>query len=318
MASKQKRFLLLSAVILAFSFAISLFYGSAGFLDLSQDTMKTILIHLRLPRSLGALLAGSALACSGALVQTVLDNPLASGNLIGINSAASFFTILSGILFPSAFGLGGIAGFAGGMLCTALILFLIWKKNAGKLTVLLAGMAISQVFSAGIDVLTVIFPDALSGYAAFKIGSLASLTLQKTLAGALLIIPALAGVFLCTKSLEMFALGTMQSQALGFPVRKWTVVFLGLASLLCAGTVSFCGMLGFVGLIIPAWLRRFHFPIRLYILECIVLGAALVCLADFAGRTLVIPWELPAGLILSLAGGPYFVYLLIGRRNLDA
>lgn len=318
MENKPYKLLIVSGLVLAGCFTLSLLYGSAGFLDLSSETMHSILIHLRLPRSLGALLAGSALACSGALVQTVLDNPLASGNLIGINSAAGFFTLLAGIFFPSAFGLGSLAGFCGGMLCTALILFLIWKKQAGKLTVLLAGMAISQVFSAGTDVLTVIFPDALNGYAAFRIGSLASLTLQKVASGAILIMPGILLVFLCSKALEMFSLGTFQSQALGFPVQKWTVFFLGIACVLSAGTVSFCGMLGFVGLIVPAWLRRFHLPVQIYLCQCVILGAALVCLADFIGRTIAMPWELPAGLILSLAGGPYFLYLLIGRRNLDA
>lgn len=316
--SHSGRILFVSVLLCAACFVLSLLAGPAGLLDLRNPTMQTILLHMRLPRALGSLLAGSALAVSGALIQTVLNNPLASANLIGINSAAGFFTILAGILFPTMVGLPSIAGFFGAMLCAGMILLLIWKKQASKLTIILAGLAISQVFSAGIDLLTVIVPDALSGYASFKIGSLASISLSKVGYGAILILPALALAIFCSRQLEMFSLGALQSKALGFPIRRWTVIFLALAALLSAGTVSFCGMLGFVGLIVPAWLRRFHLPVKTYLLECLLCGAMLVCLADVLGRVILIPWELPAGLLLALAGDPYFLYLLLGRRNLDA
>lgn len=318
MNKRQKAALAGLCLLLVLVFILSLLMGSAGFLNLQDPTMQTIFLHLRLPRSLGALLAGSALAISGALVQSVLNNPLASANIIGINAGAGFFTVLAGILFPASFIAGGLFGFFGGLLCAGLILLLIWKKQARKLTVLLAGMAISQLFSAGIDLLTILFDDALSGYASFKIGSLASVSLQKAGFGACLIIPALLLVLVCARQLEMFTIPAVQASALGFPIRKWTILFLGLAALLSAGTVSFCGMLGFVGLIIPAWLRRFHLPVFWYLSQCILCGAILVLAADLIGRTVFMPWELPAGLILSLAGCPYFLYLLIGRRNLDA
>lgn len=318
MTGQSGRLLFVSLLLCAACFVLSLLAGPAGFLDLHNPTMQTILLHLRLPRALGSLLAGNALAVSGALIQTVLNNPLASANLIGINSAAGFFTILAGILFPTMVALPPLAGFFGALLCAGMILLLIWKKQASKLTIILAGLAISQVFSAGIDLLTVIVPDALSGYASFKIGSLASISLSKVGWGAILILPALALAVFCSRQLEMFSLGALQSKALGFPIRRWTVIFLALAALLSAGTVSFCGMLGFVGLIVPAWLRRFHLPVKTYLLECLICGAMLICLADVLGRVILIPWELPAGLLLALAGGPYFLYLLLGRRNLDA
>lgn len=312
------RQIVFAVVVCILCFLLSLLAGPAGFLDLTDPTMKTILVHLRLPRAIGSILAGSALALSGALIQTVLNNPLASANLIGINSAAGFFTILASILFPKVLALPSIAGFFGALLCAGLILLLVWKKHASKLTIILAGLAISQLFSAGIDLLTVLVPDALNGYAAFKIGSLASVSLSKAQMGALLIVPAVVVTLICAKQLEMFALGPLQSKALGFPIRRWTVIFLALAALLSAGTVSFCGMLGFVGLIVPAWLRRFRFPTQIYLAQCLFWGASLVCIADVLGRVILMPWELPAGLLLALAGGPYFLYLLVGRRKLDA
>lgn len=304
----------LSAACLAV-FLVSMLAGNAGFPDLQDETMKTILLHLRLPRALGALLAGSALAVSGALVQSVLDNPLASANLIGINAGAGFFTVLAGILWPASFAAGGLLGFFGGLLAAGAVLFLVWKKQANRLTVILAGMAISQLFSAGIDLLTILVPDALGGYASFKIGSLASLSLSRVALASLLILPGLLISFLCCRQLELFSLGAVQAQALGFPLRRWTLIFLGLASLLAAGTVSFCGMLGFVGLLVPAWLRRRQLPAHLYLIACALAGAVLVACADLAGRTVWAPWEFPAGLILSLAGLPYFLYLLLDRSR---
>lgn len=318
MTNKQNTALGISLFVMVAAFCMSLLVGSAGWPTEWNPTMQTIFMHIRLPRALGAVLAGSALAISGALVQTVLNNPLASSNLIGINSAAGFFSILMSILLPTSFVASQIAGFIGGLICAGLILLLVWVRHANKLTVLLAGLAISQLFNAGIDLLTVFVPDALNGYVSFKIGSLASVSLTKCAYGASLIIPALLLVFACTRQFEMFSLGTRQSQALGLSVRKWTIIFLMIASLLSAATVSFAGMLGFVGLIVPAWLRRFHLPPFAYLGQCVCCGAALVCIADLIGRVLVLPWEMPAGLILSLAGGPYFLYLLLGRRGLNA
>lgn len=318
MTNKQKVSLTASLMVTIVSFCLSLMVGSAGLPTSWTTTMQTIFLHIRLPRALGAILAGSALAISGALVQTVLNNPLASSNLIGINSAAGFFSILMSILLPTSFLASQIAGFMGGLVCAGLILLLVWVRHAQKLTVLLAGLAISQLFNAGIDLLTVFVPDVLNGYVSFRIGSLASVSLTKCVYGAMLILPAIIFVFACTRQFEMFSLGTRQSQALGLSVRKWTIIFLSIASLLSAATVSFAGMLGFVGLIVPAWLRRFHLPPFAYLAQCVCCGATLVCMADLIGRVLVLPWEMPAGLILSLAGGPYFLYLLLERRGLNA
>lgn len=318
MASKPRKMVLGALILLVGLSVISILAGPAGWLDPMQESMRSIVLHLRLPRVLGALLAGSALALSGALVQTVLHNPLASANIIGVNASVGFFTILGSSLFPLSFSAGTVFGFFGGLACGLLVANLARKRKASRLTILLAGMAISQLFSAGIDLLTVLVPDALSGYASFKIGSLASLSLNKDLYASILILPAIVLVFLFSRELEMFTLGDRQAQALGLNVEKWSVFFLFLCALLACGVVSLCGMLGFVGLIVPAWLSRYRLPFKTFLLLCVLVGALLVCAADLIGRWILLPWELPAGLVLSLAGGPYFLYLLLERRKLDA
>lgn len=318
MNKKETGWAILATLVLFALLACSLLYGAAGFLDLRDPSMRSILMNLRLPRALGGMLAGIGLSLSGALIQKIFHNSLASPNLIGINSSVGFFSLLAGIVFPLSFSASMLAGFAGGMLCSTLVLLMVYKKRASKLTVLLAGMAISQLFSAGMDLLTILSDDALSSLATFKIGTLASLTLSKDAGAALLILPAALCVFLFSHQLELFALGDLQAQALGLALRKWTLIFLALSSLMACGVVSLCGMLGFVGLIVPAWLSRFHLPIKGYLYICAILGAALVTGADLIGRIVVLPWELPAGLILSLTGGPYFLYLLAGRKHHEA
>ncbi len=300
------------------TFFASLLLGFAGLPSLEDEVMQGILWHLRFPRAFGSLLAGGSLAIGGALVQSVLSNPLASTNILGINAGAGFFGLLASVLFPQFIWASELGGFCGALLCAGFILVLVWGKQAQKLTILLAGLAISQLFTAGMEALTLLYPDVLTGYAAFKIGSLSSLSLSKVGLGACLLLPTLCVVFGLSKQLELFSLGSFQAGALGFGVAQWSMVFLGLAALLAATVVGFCGMLGFVGLIVPAYLRRFRLPTFWYLVQCFLLGALLCEMADLLGRLLFLPWELPAGLLLSLAGGPYFLWMILERRTWDA
>lgn len=306
------------AIFCALAFLASLTLGFAGFPSLKDETMQTIVVHLRLPRALGGLLAGGALAISGALVQQVLCNPLASTNILGINAGAGFFGLLASVWFPHSLWANELGGFVGALLCAGFILALVWSQHTSKLTILLAGLALSQLLSAGMDAITILYPDVLSGYAAFKIGSLASLSLFKVSLGACVLIPTLVVVFALSQQLEFFSLGSFQAMALGFPLAQWSLVFLSLAAILASSVVGFCGMLGFVGLIVPAYLHRFRLSMPLYLSQCFLLGALLCEVADLLGRLLFLPWELPAGLLLSLVGGPYFLWMILERRHLDA
>ncbi len=306
------------AILCTLAFLASLGLGFAGFPSLEDETMRSIVVHLRLPRALGGFLAGGALSISGALVQRVLSNPLASTNILGINAGAGFFGLLASVWFPQSLWINEIGSFLGALLCAGFILALVRGHHASKLTILLAGLALSQLLSAGMDAITILYPDALSGYAAFKIGSLASLSLFKVGIGACVLIPTLCLVFALSKQLEFFSLGSFQATSLGFPLAKWSLVFLGLAAILASSVVSFCGMLGFIGLIVPAYLHRFRLSMPLYLIQCFLLGALLCEVADLLGRLLFLPWELPAGLLLSLIGGPYFLWMILERRHLDA
>ncbi len=281
----------------------------------SQLTLP-VFLHVRLPRMLGCLLAGSGLAVAGMILQTVLANPLASPNILGIQSGAGLMTVLSAALFPAAFGLRMPASFLGAFLASLFVMLLAKKIRASRSTIVLAGLAVSQIFSACIDLILTLAPDALTGYTDFRIGSLAGITLNRLLFPALCIVGAIVFTLLCARQLELMQLGQRDAQCAGLDVNHWMLGFLALASLLAGSVISFTGMIGFVGLIVPHMVRRLSpGPLMKQLVSCLLLGPAFLLLADLLARTMAAPYEIPAGILLTLAGGPYFLSLLLKGKG---
>ena len=148
----------------------SLTQGLADLLRGVPSPAARIVRFIRLPRVLAAMLAGAALAASGVLIQGVLGNPLAGPNVIGVNAGAGFCTLLCACLLPAAAHLLPAAAFAGALLASLVILLLADRMGASRITVVLAGVAISSIFSAGSDLITTLSPDATLGMSAFMIG----------------------------------------------------------------------------------------------------------------------------------------------------
>lgn len=281
----------------------------------SQLTLP-VFLHVRLPRMLGCLLAGSGLAVAGMILQTVLANPLASPNILGIQSGAGLMTVLSAALFPAAFGLRMPASFLGAFLASLFVMLLAKKVRASRSTIVLAGLAVSQIFSACIDLILTLAPDSLTGYTDFRIGSLAGITLNRLLFPALCIVGAIVFTLLCARQLELMQLGQRDAQCAGLDVNHWMLGFLALASLLAGSVISFTGMIGFVGLIVPHMVRRLSpGPLMKQLVSCLLLGPAFLLLADLLARTVAAPYEIPAGILLTLAGGPYFLSLLLKGKG---
>lgn len=281
----------------------------------SQLTLP-VFLHVRLPRMLGCLLAGSGLAVAGMILQTVLANPLASPNILGIQSGAGLMTALCAALFPAAFGLRMPASFLGAFLASLFVMLLAKKIRASRSTIVLAGLAVSQIFSACIDLILTLAPDSLTGYTDFRIGSLAGITLNRLLFPALCIVGAIVFTLLCARQLELMQLGQRDAQCAGLDVNHWMLGFLALASLLAGSVISFTGMIGFVGLIVPHMVRRLSpGPLMKQLVSCLLLGPAFLLLADLLARTVAAPYEIPAGILLTLAGGPYFLSLLLKGKG---
>lgn len=319
--------LVISLVIVILLSLASLIYGSVSIPFSSfltgrfSQTDWSILVHLRIPRMLASLLAGSALAAAGWLIQSVLANPLAAPNIIGIHSGAGLFVTLACALAPQVFGSVPIAAFLGAMASSFLVLFMASRLRAGKMSVILGGLAISQIFSAFTDLLITLYPDALSGYTDFRIGSLAGLSMPQVFSGALLILPVLLLCLLCAPELEILQMGEENAGSLGLSSHKWMIIFLVFASLLSGGAISFGGLIGFIGLIVPQISKRLlpsGCSSRAMMMETILCGAIVLLLSDLLARILFAPYEIPCGIILALAGGPYFLFLLIRKRKKPA
>lgn len=275
-----------------------------------------ILLLARLPRTCGCLLAGMALAVSGAIIQSVLNNPLAAPNVIGVNSGAGLMVILFSAIAPASISLVPFAAFAGALLGVMLVLVIGEKTGASRITLVLSGVAVSNIFSAGIDAVITFVPDALNGYSDFRIGGFANLSMSRIVPAFWLILIALILVLSLSHELDILNLGADTAQSLGLPARKLRLLFLVLAAALAGAAVSFSGLLGFVGLIIPHIMRKLvGEENHILIPACALGGAALVTICDLLARIVVAPYELPVGIVLSLLGGPFFLWLLLRQRG---
>ena len=281
-----------------------------------SDMARNILENVRVPRVLAALLAGAALAASGALIQACLDNPLASPNVIGVNSGAGLAVLLAASLVPGALWLTPLAAFAGA-LATALIIFaLSLGTGLSRLTVVLAGIAITTVFGAGMNTILIVNPDAYIGSSAFLVGGLSGVLMDDLAWPAAYIVGGLAVALLAAGKLNIMALGDDTAHALGMNVGATRLAMLGLAAVLAGAAVSFAGLLGFVGLIIPHLVRFFvGHDTRLVLPLSAVSGAAYGVVCDLLARVLFAPYEVPVGILMAFLGGPFFIYLILKTRR---
>ena len=267
-----------------------------------SDMARNILENVRVPRVLAALLAGAALATSGALIQACLDNPLASPNVIGVNSGAGLAVLLAASLVPGALWLTPLAAFIGA-LATALIIFaLSLGTGLSRLTVVLAGIAITTVFGAGKNTILLVDPDAYIGSSTFLVGGLSGVGLVAALAGA--------------AKLNILSLGDEAAHSLGVNVRAVRLGMLAVAAVLAGAAVSFAGLIGFVGLVVPHLMRFFVGHDNRWVVPASALaGAAFVVGCDLLARVLFAPYELPVGILLAFIGGPFFIYLILKNKG---
>ena len=283
----------------------------------SGTTAFRIVRYVRLPRLCACLLAGGALAASGAIIQGVLSNALAAPSTIGVNAGAGLTVALCCAIAPTAVKLVPLAAMAGAFLGVMTVLLIARRTGASKITLVLAGVAVSSIFSAGIDAVVTFVPEALNGYSDFRIGGFSGVSMARLLPA---LWPALLSFVLSLSlhnEMDVLLLGREQAQSLGLPAERLRIVLLGLAAVLAGSAVSVGGLVGFVGLIVPHIMRRLVGEESGPLLVSSVLGgAALLGGCDLLGRMLFAPYEIPVGIVMALAGGPFFIWLLQGRGRL--
>ena len=287
-----------------------------GLIDGSATADGRIIYCVRLPRVMAAVLAGSALAVSGTIIQSVLGNPLASPNIIGVNSGAGFFTVLCMAVFPMTPELYPTAAFAGALGAVMTVYFISRKTGASKITLVLAGVAISSLFSAGTDTITTFFPDTLTGISAFKIGGVGSVTIEKLMPAWIYIIVGILAAIFMSHEIDILSLGDSTAHTLGMNVKLIRFILLMISALLAGSAVSFAGLLGFVGLIVPHAARRIiGNESKCLIPACALLGGTFVTVCDLLSRTVFAPHEIALGIVISYIGVPFFIYLLLKKKG---
>lgn len=325
MAHKNRLFLTVCFVFLLLCTLLSLCLG-AVFLPLSTlwqallagpgDTAGAIFWYARLPRTCGCILAGAALACSGWILQNVLGNKLASPSTIGVNAGSGLaVTVCCALGLYSGWSLS-LAAFGGALAAALAVLLLSQKTGASRTTVILSGVALNSILNALRDGITTLIPEAGLLGSDFRVGGFSSVSTQRLLPAAVLILAALVIVFFLHNELDLLSLGEETAQSLGLPVKQIRRLFLLLAAVLAGAAVSFAGLLSFVGLMVPHMVRQWAGNISKVALPlCALLGAGLVTVCDLLSRLIFAPFELPVGILISLIGGPFFLILLFQRKG---
>ncbi|HEX2890898.1 iron ABC transporter permease [Vineibacter terrae] len=289
---------------------------------------EAVLFAIRLPRVLLSLAVGAALAASGAAMQGLFRNPLADPGLVGVSSGAALAAVATIVLGDKVLHLLDAAArpwalpataFVGGLAATALVRrFGLRDGRASVATILLAGVAINALCAAGIGFLTFVADEQqLRSLVFWTMGSLGAATWTALpLALPLIVIPTIL-IMRATRALDAFALGEREAAHLGVDVERLKRRLLILVALATSASVSVCGIIGFVGLVVPHLLRLMCGPgHRLVLPGAALLGAALLTAADLAARLAVAPAELPIGVVTALVGGPFFLWLLVRRLRL--
>ena len=294
---------------------LSLGFGSVALRD-APEAAKKIMLYIRLPRTCAALLAGAALAVAGAVIQTVLHNPLASSGVLGVNSGAGLAVAVVCAIVPMAQRYTPVIAFFGALLAVMLVVTLAQCTGASRMTVVLAGVAISNIFSAGIDAVVTFVPEALGGVSDYRIGGFSGVTMARIAPAAVMIGVSLVAMLTLSRQMDVLALGSETAQSLGLSVGPVRFLLLVLAAALSGAAVSFAGLLGFVGLIVPHAMRRFVGEESGPLVAASALGGAcFVTLCDLLARVLFAPFELPVGVVLAVTGGPFFLWLLFRQRG---
>ena len=280
------------------------------------ETYTAIFYSSRLPRVLGAILAGVAFSQAGTLLQRVTDNPLASPSILGINAGAGFAVLLLLVCFPLAYAFLPLAAFLGALLATFLILGVARSAGMSRAVIVLAGVALSALFQAGISFLSVVDPDALSSYIDFSVGGLHGVKTEDLLFPAVLILACLVASQLLSKKLALFCLGDTLAGSLGVPVKRVRLMSLIAAAASAGAAVSLTGVNGCGGVIGRHAARALvKGNMRGELCLSPMLGAALLLLADLLARTLFAPTEIPVGVFTALLGVPFFLALVLRRKR---
>ena len=335
------------AVVCAAAIVVALYAVGVGSIPISipevirvllgggEEMARTAVLNIRLPRVAAAILVGAALASAGAVMQCVLRNPLASASTLGVSQGAAFgaavgIVVFGGGVVNSANATTAITinnpyivtlcAFVCGSISTLVVIAISqFKRDIGPSGLVLAGVALSSLFSGGSTLLQYFADDTKLGAIVFwTFGNLGSTNWRELLILGLVLAAALCYFLFNRWNYNAMESGADTAKSLGVNTRAVMLISMGICSLLSAVAVSFVGIISFVGLVAPHIMRRFvGNDYRYLVPSSAVAGALLLILADTFGRSIMAPVVLPIGALTSFLGAPMFLFLLFkgGRNN---
>lgn len=288
-----------------------------------DDSIRFIIFEVRLPRIILAVLTGSLLSMAGAVYQAIFQNPMADPYVIGISSGAAFGATIAIIFLPPMMLLGNsivsLAAFLSAILTSILVYFISkTKRGVDTFSLLLTGVVISTVLSSFISLMMLAHQDEAMKIITWTMGSFNAKSWNHVLT---ILIPTVIGIFFTIyhgKDLNVLVMGEEEAMTMGLDTKRLKRNMLLICALLTSIAVSVSGIIGFVGLIVPHFIRLIFGSEHKFLLKAsFVFGAIFMLLSDTIARSLIDGFEVPVGIITSLIGGPLFLILLVRyRRNL--
>ncbi|HLR21528.1 MAG TPA: iron chelate uptake ABC transporter family permease subunit [Tissierellaceae bacterium] len=290
-------------------------------IDHIPNSAKTIIWNIRIPRVLLGVLVGASLSMAGAAFQGMLKNPMADPYVIGVSSGAALGASLA-IVLNISFKIPGISSisifaFIGGLIAVILVYNIARIRNQVPVTtLLLAGIAVGQFFTAIMSFLMMLDDRAMTKIIYWTLGSLSGKGWDPIIKTSIPLILSMIVINFFAKDLNIMLTGEESAKSLGVDIEKTKRYILLLGTLITSLAVSISGIIGFVGLIIPHIVRLLLGPDhRILLPASALLGGVFMIFTDTIARTIISPVEIPVGIITALFGGPFFIYLLRSRKK---
>jgi len=280
--------------------------------------LDTIIWQIRFPRVLLATLVGAALSLGGLVFQALLRNPLAEPYILGISGGSAIGAIIGILIGLSRFPGVSLMAFAGSIAILLLILFMSSGQTILKKDVLLlSGVMVNAFCAAVIMFLVSITQDSrLHNIIFWLMGDLSMVDIGHVGILAAILCPCFILIFWFSNSMNLLLMGKEMAQTMGVNIKTVTVILLVATSFMVSATVSYCGLVGFVGLVVPHLLRLFFGPDhRVLVPACVLGGGAYLVFCDVLARVLPQQGEMPAGVITAMIGAPLFIFLLKKTRR---
>lgn len=326
--------ILLGSIILILAALVSISFGTANisftdtikvlvFGEQAPDVSRSyiyIIQAIRIPRVITAIIVGMALAASGVVFQALFRNPMAEPFILGVSSGAAFgvaFGALIGAftLLPGSWGIPLFA-FIGGIGASSTIYLLSGGMRSTSVTLLLSGVAMNFLLSAMMSLSMYFNREQLEDIIFWTMGSFSSASWEKLMIIAPVMIIGIIILLFYHREMDLLLLGDEAARSMGLSIKKTRILLLVLSTLLTASAVAISGVIGFVGLVTPHIVRIIVGPTHKRLLPlAVILGGLFTLLADTIARGVLQNSEIPVGIITSMTGAPFFIYLLRNQKK---